>query len=85
MTWQDLDKVNIEQIKDDYRKYITDHFKGYYSHIAPQSFENFLLDYSKCEICGEWNQELTDTTTYINGGCGMCCESCIEDGEMVEI
>lgn len=41
----------------------------------------------QCEICGEYftSDELTDTTEYINGGCGDCCEQCIEDGEMVEI
>jgi hypothetical protein len=41
----------------------------------------------QCEICGEWfvEDELTDTTEYINGGCGKCCEQCIEDGDMVAI
>lgn len=39
----------------------------------------------QCEICGEYfaYDELTDTTEYINGGCGDCCEQCIEDGGMI--
>lgn len=39
----------------------------------------------QCEICEEYFSidELTDTTEYINGGCGMCCEECIEGGDMV--
>ena len=39
----------------------------------------------QCEICGEYftSDELTDTTEYINGGCGDCCEQCIEDGGMI--
>ena len=41
----------------------------------------------QCEICGEYftDDELTDTTEYINGGCGDCCEQCIEDGGMYAI
>lgn len=41
----------------------------------------------KCEICGEWfdEDELQDTTEMINGGCGYCCEQCIEDADMKEI
>ena len=46
-----------------------------------------LEELEQCEICGEWfNQEdLTDTTGYINGGCGYCCTQCVEDAEMIEI
>lgn len=38
----------------------------------------------KCEICGEYfnPDDLQDTTEMINGGCGYCCEQCIEDGGM---
>lgn len=46
------------------------------------------MEYKKqCEICGEWfdEDELQDTTEYINGGCGYCCEQCIEDGDMKTI
>lgn len=45
------------------------------------------LTYKKCDVCGEWfkEEELEDTTEYINGGCGYCCQSCIEDGDMVHL
>lgn len=38
----------------------------------------------QCEICGEWfdEDELIDTTEMINGGCGYCCEQCVEDADM---
>lgn len=38
----------------------------------------------QCEICKEWYEEdeLEDTTEYINGGLGYCCEQCIIDGDM---
>ena len=41
----------------------------------------------ECEICGEYftPEELTDTTEMINGGCGRCCEQCIEDNDMKEL
>lgn len=41
----------------------------------------------QCEICGEYftDDELQDTTEMVNGGLGMCCEGCIDDGDMVEI
>lgn len=41
----------------------------------------------QCEMCEEYFKEddLHDTEEYINGGCGYCCEQCIEDGDMVEI
>lgn len=46
--------------------------------------EIIFNNFSQCEICHEWflNEELEDTTEMINGGCGYCCEDCIENGEM---
>ena len=45
-------------------------------------FENM----EQCEICGEWYPEdyIHDTTEMVNGGCGECCEQCIQDGDMRE-
>ena len=39
----------------------------------------------QCEICGKYftSDELTDTNEYINGGCGDCCEQCIEEGVLI--
>lgn len=41
----------------------------------------------KCDMCGEYYPEddLEDTDEYINGGCGYCCQDCIEDANMVAI
>lgn len=41
----------------------------------------------QCGSCEEWfdADDLTDTTEYFNGGCGDCCEGCIEAGDMKEI
>lgn len=46
--------------------------------------EIIFNNFAQCEICHEWflNEELEDTTEMINGGCGYCCEDCIENGEM---
>ena len=43
-----------------------------------------VVDAMQCEMCGEWLPEdlLTDTTEYINGGVGYCCEGCIQDADM---
>lgn len=48
--------------------------------LEEKVFENM----KRCEICGEWYPEdfIHDTTEMINGGCGECCENCIENGEM---
>lgn len=41
----------------------------------------------KCDMCEEWfnPDDLQDTTEYLNGGCGYCCQNCIADGDMIEI
>ena len=41
----------------------------------------------ECGCCGEYyfDEELTDTTEFVNGGCGKCCDQCIIDGGMEEI
>ena len=38
----------------------------------------------ECECCGEYFPEemLEDTEGYVNGGCGYCCEGCIDAGDM---
>ena len=43
-----------------------------------------VVDAMQCEICDEWLPEdlLTDTTEYINGGVGYCCEGCMQDADM---
>lgn len=45
------------------------------------------IELQQCEICNEWfpKEELIDTTEMINGGCGFCCEQCIENGDMKEL
>lgn len=37
-----------------------------------------------CDMCGEYfkSDDLTDTTEYINGGVGYCCEGCMQDADM---
>lgn len=46
--------------------------------------EDELDEAIQCEQCGEWlpEDEVFDTTEYINGGCGYCCQQCIDDGDM---
>lgn len=55
-----------------------------YYDVCPEC-EGSIEEAKQCEICGEYfmDDELTDTTEYINGGCGDCCEQCIEDGGMI--
>lgn len=55
--------------------------------VCPYCDDDDIEELEKCEMCEEWfrSEQLTDTTEYINGGCGYCCEQCIEDAEMVEI
>lgn len=56
-------------------------------YICPNCNDDDIEELQQCEICEEWFREndLTDTTEYINGGCGLCCEQCMEDAEMKEI
>jgi len=39
----------------------------------------------KCEVCGELVPEdyIIDTEGMINGGIGMVCEQCCEDGDII--
>lgn len=73
----------------------------YYCDVCDNTFENLqknelicpfcgsseVEEMQKCEMCEEYFREddLHDTEGYINGGCGYCCEQCIQDGDMVEI
>lgn len=45
------------------------------------------LGYKRCDICGEiWHEEdLIDTEGMINGGCGICCPDCVENGDIGRI
>ena len=76
-------KVNA----DDYNG-VSDLFPNHpsntYYEVCP-SCGGTVEEAKQCEICGEYftSDELTDTTEYINGGCGDCCEQCIEDGGMI--
>lgn len=54
-------------------------------YLCPNCNDDDIEVLEQCEICGEWFEELTDTTEYVNGGCGYCCEQCISDAEMIEI
>lgn len=55
--------------------------------LCPNCNDDDIEELEQCEICEEWfkSEDLTDTTEYINGGCGYCCEQCIEDSEMIGI
>ncbi len=55
--------------------------------VCPNCEDEDIEELEQCEICEEWfrSEQLTDTTEYVNGGCGYCCEQCMEDAEMVEI
>ena len=54
--------------------------------LRPQMLDDYI-ELQQCEICNEWfpEEELIDTTEMINGGCGFCCEQCIENGDMKEL
>lgn len=56
-------------------------------YVCPSCGDDDLEELKQCGICQEWlnEDELYDTTEYINGGCGMCCEQCICDADMIEI
>ena len=55
--------------------------------VCPCCGDDDLEELEQCEMCEEWysSDDLHDTTEMINGGCGYCCEQCIEDAEMVEM
>lgn len=55
--------------------------------VCPQCNSDDIAELQQCEICQEWYKEeqLQDTTEFINGGCGYCCEQCISDADMIEI
>lgn len=57
-----------------------------YYDVCPEC-EGSIEEAKECQCCNEWffPDELTDTTEYINGDYGDCCESCIENGDMREI
>ena len=55
--------------------------------ICPCCNDEDIEELEQCGICEEWfrEEDLTDTTEMINGGCGYCCAQCIEDAEMIEM
>lgn len=55
--------------------------------VCPNCEDDDIEELEKCNICEEWfkSEDLIDTTEYVNGGCGYCCEQCIEDRNMEEI
>lgn len=69
---------------------VADLFPGHpsptYYDVCPQC-EGSIEEAKECGCCGEYffPDELQDTTEMINGGCGDCCEGCIENGDMIEI
>ena len=79
MTWQDLDRLNIEYVKDLYSRYLSEWLSSNYSHMPPMDFTSYIEDLQQCEQCGEWEEELNDTEGLVNGGYGMICDSCWED------
>lgn len=56
-------------------------------YVCPSCNDEDIEELEQCGICEEWfrEEELTDTTEMINGGCGYCCAQCIEDAEMIEM
>lgn len=55
--------------------------------VCPYCEDSGIEELVKCDVCEEWfeEDELEDTTEYINGGVGYACEQCRIDGEMIEI
>lgn len=53
--------------------------------VCPGCGSEDIEEMQKCEICEEYfrEDELFDTDEYINGGCGYCCQQCIDDGDMI--
>ena len=54
-------------------------------YMCPYCHDNEDLEEAmKCDICEEYysQDDLTDTTEYINGGVGYCCEGCMQDADM---
>jgi len=53
-------------------------------YCCPLCNSDEIEEATQCEMCGEWLPEdlLTDTTEYINGGVGYCCEGCMQDADM---
>lgn len=56
-------------------------------YICPSCNAEDIEELGQCGICEEWfrEEELIDTSEMMNGGCGYCCEQCVEDGDMIEI
>lgn len=82
MNYKQINKYNIEQIKDYYEEYLQKMVREHYSNYEPYTFGEFIEnELTICEQCGEVNleDEMRDTTEMVNGGIGFRCEQCIED------
>lgn len=76
MTWEDLNKDNIEWIKQLYEFYLDEHKdKEYTSNL--KTLEEFMEEeLVKCEKCGEWTTR--EYTTDINGIFSYLCPECYD-------
>lgn len=52
------------------------------TYMCPECGDDDMEELEQCNLCGEWFNELHDTTEMINGGCGYVCEQCLEDGDI---
>lgn len=50
--------------------------------ICPCCNDDDIEELEQCELCGEWFDELHDTSEMINGGVGYVCEQCLEDNDI---
>lgn len=61
-----------------FMSYLKNERKG----LTYSEYNTVLCELMLCDICGEVNEEihLTDTFGIINGGLGIICPTCLEDG-----
>lgn len=59
MNWEDLNKDNIEEVKEKYSEYLLDFTKGSYRALAKTFEEFYTTELGQCERCGRvvWNGE----------------------------
>ena len=79
MTYKDLDKNNIEDMKFLYEQYLYIHAHNYYSYRQPMSFEEYLQsDIVECTQCNNWTDK--KNTREVNEQ--TVCESCLLDNDL---
>lgn len=74
MNWEDLNKDNIEEIKELYMEYIQDNKRdNYIANLL--TFEEFIKELTKCERC----EKIITQSEVKSNGIQILCDCCYDD------